>query len=271
MKRLLLAAAFTAAFTAPALADTPQHLVDSSTLALEDMMGGAQGSQAQEFLRKARAVLVCPNVFRAGFIFGGEGGGCVMSARTPDGGWSNPAIYSMGAGSFGLQAGVQSAEVMMIVMTNGGLNALLNSQFKLGADAGVTFATLGAGVSGAMSTAIDADIIGFSKAQGLYGGVSLSGSVLSNNSGAEQQYYGQELDARQIVIEGQGNNPGANPLRETLRRYGGPAPIAQPQYQQEQPQNQYPQQQQQYQAPPQNQYQAPQNQYQAQPLSRPAQ
>ena len=184
-------------------------------------MGGAQGSQAQDFLRKAKAVVVCPNVFKAGFFFGGEGGGCVMSARTADGGWSNPAIYSMGAGSFGLQIGVQNAEVMMIIMTNGGLNALLNSQFKIGADAGLSVATLGAGVNGAMSTAANADIISFSKSQGLYGGVSLSGTVLSNNAGAEQQYYGQQLDARQIVIDGQGNNPGANPLRQTLQRYGG--------------------------------------------------
>ena len=260
MKRLLLAAVFSAAIAAPALADTPQHLIDSSTLALQDMMGGAQGSQAQEFLRRARAVVICPNVFRAGFIFGGEGGGCVMSARTADGGWSNPAIYSMGAGSFGLQAGVQSAEVMMIIMTNGGLNALLNSQFKLGADAGITFATFGAGVSGAMSTAIDADIIGFTKAQGLYGGVSFSGSVLSNNAGAEQQYYGQTLDARQIVVDGQGNNPGANPLRETLARYAAPAGLA--------PAPMAPQQQQ---YPAQNSYQPPQNSFQAQPLPQPGQ
>lgn len=221
MKRLLLAAALAAGTAAPALAANPQHLVDSSTLALEDMMGGAQGSQAQDFLRKAKAVVVCPNVFKAGFFFVGEGGGCVMSARTADGGWSNPAIYSMGAGSFGLQIGVQNAEVMMIIMTNGGLNALLNSQFKIGADAGLSVATLGAGVNGAMSTAANADIISFSKSQGLYGGVSLSGTVLSNNAGAEQQYYGQQLDARQIVIDGQGNNPGANPLRQTLQRYGG--------------------------------------------------
>ncbi|MBU6419722.1 MAG: lipid-binding SYLF domain-containing protein [Proteobacteria bacterium] len=260
MKRLLLATALSAAFAAPALADTPQHLIDSSTLALEDMMSGAQGNQAQAYLRRAQAVVICPNVFRAGFIFGGEGGGCVMSARTSDGGWSNPAIYSMGSGSIGLQAGVQTAEVMMIVMTNGGLNALLNSQFKLGADAGITFATLGAGVSGGMSTAVDADIIGFSKAQGLYGGVSLSGSVFSNNAGAEQQYYGQQLDARQIVVDGQGNNPGANPLRQTLARYGAAdTTAAPPQYQP--PQQQYPQQ----------PYQAPQNSFQAQPLPQPGQ
>jgi lipid-binding SYLF domain-containing protein len=226
MKRLMLAAAFSAAFTAPALAANPQHLVDSSTLTLEDMMGGAEGSQAQDFLRKAKAVVVCPNIFRAGFFIGGEGGGCVMSARTGDGSWSNPALYSMGSGSFGLQIGVQSAEVMMIIMTQGGLNALLNSQFKVGADAGISVATLGAGVNGAMSTATNADIISFSKSQGLYGGISLSGTVLSNDSGAEQQYYGQQLDARQIVIDGQGNNPGANPLRMTLQKYGAPAPVA---------------------------------------------
>lgn len=228
MKRLLLAAAFTAALTGPALADTPQHLVDSSTLALEDMMGGAEGSQAQEFLRRAKAVIICPNVFRAGFFFGGEGGGCVLSARTADGGWSNPAIYSMGSGSFGLQIGVQSAEVMMIIMTENGLNALLNSQFKIGADAGLSVATLGAGVAGALSTAWNADIISFSKSQGLYGGISLAGTVLSNDSGAEQRYYGEAFAARQIVIDGQGNNPGANPLRQTLQRYGAPAPAPVP-------------------------------------------
>ncbi len=223
MKSLFLGLAITVAtFAAPvmAMADSPQHLVDSSTLAVEDMMGGTEGTQAQTFLRRAKAVVICPDVFRAGFFIGGEGGGCVMVARTADGSWSYPAFYNMGSGSFGLQIGVQNAEVMMLIMTNGGLNAILNSQFKLGADAGLAVATLGAGVSGAMSTAINADILTFSKAQGLYGGISLSGSVLSNDAGVEQAYYGQQLDAREIVVDGQGANPGANPLRTILTRYG---------------------------------------------------
>ena len=220
MKKLWLAAAVAATFTTPAWADNTQHLVDSSTLALQDMMSGSQNSQIQTFLQKAWAVVICPNVFRAGFLIGGEAGGCVLSARTQDGGWSNPAIYSMGGGSVGLQVGLQNAEVMMIVMTKGGLNALLNSQFKIGADAGITVATLGAGVNGSMSMATNADIISFSKSQGLYGGVSLAGNVLSNDAGREQSYYGQPLDARQIVVDGMGNNPGANPLRELLARYG---------------------------------------------------
>ena len=79
---------------------------------------------------------------------------------------------------------------MMLIMTDGGLNALLNSQFKVGADAGLTVFTLGAGVSGAMSTAINADIISFSETEGLYGGISLAGSVFSNDANADQSYYG---------------------------------------------------------------------------------
>jgi lipid-binding SYLF domain-containing protein len=223
MKRLLLAATLAlapalACFT-PAKADSPQHLVDSATLALEDLMDSLTSTPAQNLLRKAKAVVICPNIFRGGFIFGGEGGGCVMSARTADGSWSYPAIYGMGGGSFGLQAGVQNAEVMMIIMTDGGLNALLNSQFKIGADAGVSIASFGTGVNGSMSTAINADIVSFSKSQGLYGGISLAGSIMSNDSKAEQAYYGQPLGAREIVVGGQGQNPGANPLRTLLGRY----------------------------------------------------
>jgi SH3 domain-containing YSC84-like protein 1 len=224
MKRLLLAITIAAAsLGAPstAFADSPQHLVDSATLSLESMMGGSEGSQAQQFLRRAKAVVICPNIFRAGFFIGGEGGDCVMVARGRDGGWSNPAFYTMGSGSFGLQIGIQNAQLMMLIMTNDGLSALLNSQFKFGADAGLTVATLGAGVNGSMSTGLTADIISFSKSQGLYGGVSLAGSILSNDSSTEQNYYGSALDARQIVVDMQGSNPGANPLRATLAKFGG--------------------------------------------------
>ena len=224
MKRLLLAATLLAAPMFSACAATPgtqQQLVDSSTLAIESMMGAADSTQIQSVLRKARAVVVCPNIFRAGFIIGGEGGGCVMLARAAGGSWSNPAFYTLGSGSFGFQVGVQSAQVMMMVMTTGGLNALINSQFKFGADAGLTIATIGANANGSMSTALDADIITISKTQGLYGGISLAGSVLANDSGAEQSYYGRMLDAREIVLGMDGANPGAGPLGTTLARYGG--------------------------------------------------
>ncbi|OYV53943.1 MAG: hypothetical protein B7Z78_00920, partial [Rhodospirillales bacterium 20-60-12] len=136
MKRLILAASLFAGSAMLPLAayaqNAQQQLVDHSTLAVEDMMAGAQGSQAAQFLRRAKAVVICPRVFRAGFIVGGEGGGCLLVSRAAGGSWSAPAFYNMGGGSFGFQAGVQDAEVMMMVMNETGLNALLNSQFKIG-------------------------------------------------------------------------------------------------------------------------------------------
>jgi len=222
MNRTLAALAIAATLAAPAaaLADTPQHLVDSTTLAIQDMLGGPLGPQEQQLLQHARAVVVCPNIFKAGFIIGGEGGSCLMLARNANGGWSDPAFYTLGSGSFGFQAGVQSAEVMMFIMTPGGLNAILSSQFKFGADAGLTIATIGAGANGSLSTALDADIVTISKTEGLYGGVSLQGSVLAGDSNTDEAYYGTPVEARQIVVDLQGHNPGATPLRGILRRYG---------------------------------------------------
>jgi len=221
MKPSLFALAACLAFPGIALADTPQHLVDSSTLAVQDMLSGPVGPQEEDLLRHARAVVVCPNIFRAGFIIGGEGGGCLMLARNASGGWSNPAFYTLGSGSFGFQAGVQSAEVMMFIMTPGGLNAILSSQFKFGADAGLTIATIGAGANGSLSTALDADIVSVSKTEGLYGGISLQGSILAGDAGTDAGYYGMPVEARQIVVDLQGSNAGAAPLRGILRRYGG--------------------------------------------------
>jgi lipid-binding SYLF domain-containing protein len=223
MKPLLLAATLLATALAPAaaFADSPQHLVDSATLALEDLLDAPGGQQAGDVLRRARAVVICPNIFRAGFVFGGEGGGCVMVARGAGGGWSDPAFYSLGSGSFGFQIGVQSAEVLMMIMTSNGLNAVLNSQVKLGGDAGLTVATLGAGVNGSMSAGLTADILTVSKSQGLYGGLTISGSIFAQNAGAQQAYYGTDLNSRQIIIDMAAHNPGANPLRAELARYGG--------------------------------------------------
>lgn len=226
MKRKLLAviaAVSLAGFSCPvaALADPPQVLVDSATLSIENIMDGAQGSAARSYLQRARAVVVCPNIFRAGLVFGGEGGACVMSARAADGAWSYPAFYNLGGGTFGAQIGVQNAQVMMMVMTSNELNTLLNSQIKFGGEAGVTAATYGTGVAGGMSTDLNTDIVTFSKSQGLYGGATISGSSLSNDANAQQAYYGTDLSARQIVIDMQGSNIGANPLRGMLARYGG--------------------------------------------------
>jgi hypothetical protein len=96
----------------------------------------------------------------------------------------------------------------------------MDSQFKLGANASIALFTLGAGVQGSTTAAVGADIIAFASSRGLYGGVSIEGSIMSIRSNWNKAYYGQPYSARQIVIEMQGSNPGADPLREILTRYG---------------------------------------------------
>ncbi|HXT78045.1 MAG TPA: YSC84-related protein [Acetobacteraceae bacterium] len=206
-----------------------QTLVDRATLTAQEMLTQNVSQDPKTMLQRAKGVMICPRLFKAGFFFGGEGGGCVLLARAGNGTWSYPAFYTMGSGSFGLQAGIQDSQLLLLVMTQKGLNALMDSQVKLGADASIAVATLGGGVSGSTTTAVGADIVAFSAARGLFGGISLEGSVISARTEWNQAYYGQPYAARQIVIQMQGANPGADPLREVLTRYGvaaGGAPRA---------------------------------------------
>jgi len=214
-----------------------QSLVDRATLTVQEMLSGSEGPQtdAVGLLRRSRAVMVCPRIFRAGFIVGGQGGSCVLMARDGAGSWSSPAFYSLGAGSIGFQIGVQDAQVMMMVLTNKGLGALLDSQFKIGADASVAVATIGGGIAGATTAAAGADIVTIAKARGLYAGLALDGSLMSTRSESNRAYYGKDSSSRQIVIDMAAHNPGADPLRAALMRFGAggaqPAAAAQPQYQ----------------------------------------
>jgi lipid-binding SYLF domain-containing protein len=223
--RLILLAGLFGAALAPAMAETlqdQQALVDRATLAAQEVLNDAQGHDAREMLPRARAVMICPRVFKAGFLFGGEGGGCVLLARGGQGSWSSPAFYSVGGGSFGLQAGIQDAEVMMMIMTTNGLRAVMDSQFRLGADASVAVVTVGGGVEGATTTNLNADIVAFARTRGLYAGVSLQGSVMSSDSGGDAIYYGQEVGPVDILMAMRVNNPAADPLRAVLMRYGSP-------------------------------------------------
>ncbi len=205
-----------------------QQLVDRATLAAQQMLNDVNGTDAQTVLRKARAAMICPQIFRAGFLLGGQGGSCVLVARAGGGSWSAPAFYGMGGGSIGFQAGVQDAEVMLIIMSEKGLTAVMDSQFKLGADATATFVDLGGGVEGATTAALRADIVGFTRARGLFAGVSLGGTLMSTKSDWNQAYYGKPVAAQQIVVGVEVSNPGADPLREVLSRYGTPVAEAAP-------------------------------------------
>jgi lipid-binding SYLF domain-containing protein len=198
-----------------------QDVVDRSTLALQEILNSTQSKDVVDTLRSARAVIICPQVFKAGFVIGGSGGNCVLMARAAAGSWSDPAFYTIGSGSFGAQVGIQDAEVMIMIMNDRALGAVMQNHFKIGGDASLAFATVGAGVGGATTTAMRADIVTFSRTRGLYAGVSIEGSVLSPDTDADVAYYGQPYNAPQIVVQMMANNPGANPLRATLSQYGG--------------------------------------------------
>jgi SH3 domain-containing YSC84-like protein 1 len=240
-----------------------QTLVDRAALTVQEMMTQTVSQDPKIMLRRAKAALICPRVFKAGFFVGGEGGSCVLLARSGNGTWSYPTFYDIGSGSFGFQFGVQDSQLMLLIMTNRGLNAVMDSQVRLGANVSVAVASVGAGVQGATTAAVGADILAFAEARGLFGGVSLDGGVMSARTDENQSYYGQPYAPRQIVLQMQGVNPGADPLREVLTRYGmpegQPTPPPGGAYQQPQP----------YQPPPgQQPYQAPQAQptpYQPQP------
>jgi lipid-binding SYLF domain-containing protein len=221
MPRFLIAALFALLLPIAAHAQTEQQtLVDRATLTVQELLGNNNANDARNLMRRAKGVMVCPRVFKAGFILGGEGGDCVMSGRTQNG-WSNPAFYGIGTGSVGFQIGIQDAQIIFIVLTDKGLQALLDSQFKIGADASVAVATIGAGVQGDTTAAFNADIVAFAQARGLFAGVSINGSLLSNRSDWNQIYYGRPTGAQQLVISNEGNNPGADPLREMLSRFSG--------------------------------------------------
>ena len=205
-----------------------QTLVDRAALTVQEMMTQNVSQDPKTLLRQAKAAMICPRVFKAGFFVGGEGGSCVMLARAGNGTWSYPTFYDLGSGSFGFQFGVQDSQLMLLIMTTRGLNAVMDSQVRLGANVSVAVATLGAGVQGSTTTAAGADIVAFAAARGLFGGVSLEGGLMSARADENQAYYGQPLAARQIVLQMQGVNRGADPLRELLTRYGAAEAAYQP-------------------------------------------
>ncbi len=230
-----------------------QTLVDRATLTVQDMMTQNVSQDPKTLLRRAKGAMICPRMFKAGFFFGGEGGSCVLLARSGNGTWSYPTFYDIGSGSFGFQFGIQDSQLLLLIMTNRGLAAVMDSQVRLGGNASVAVATVGMGIQGATTAAIGADIVAFAAARGLFGGVSLEGGVMSARVDENQAYYGQPLAPRQIVLQMQGINPGADPLREILTRYGGsdfgapggppgafPPPPGQPGYPSPQPSPGYP-------------------------------
>jgi lipid-binding SYLF domain-containing protein len=196
-----------------------QALVDRATLTVNEFMRDQHAADVRAVIKRARAVMVFPRIFRGGFILGGEGGSGVLLARDGAGNWSSPAFYGIGSGSIGLQAGVQDSQMMLFIMNDRALNAVLQSQFKFGADASIAIATIGAGIEGSTTAALRADIVSVSRSRGLFAGVSLSGSLLSRRNEDNAAYFGRQVSSEDIVLRMEVHNPGADNLRAALASF----------------------------------------------------
>lgn len=143
-----------------------------------------------DLLERAEAVAIFPGVVNAAFIFGGRGGVGVISRRTPTG-WSAPAFFKIGGGSFGAQIGGQKIDYIMLIMNKGGLKGLLEDKFELGGEASVAAGPVGRSASATTNPTLDAGILSYSRARGLFAGVALKGVVITPDNDRNQAVYQQ--------------------------------------------------------------------------------
>lgn len=196
-----------------------QSLVDQSLSSARKVLSGRDYPDALRLMTNARAVLIIPELVQGGFIIGAAGGRGVLVGRSQPSNWSYPSFYGMGSGSLGLQIGGKVSEIVFIIRTEKGLEAIMNHKFKLGAEAGVTMVAIGAGFEGATTSAFGADIVAFATSAGLFAGASVEGSYLDADNDWNSLYYGPGATTRGIVIERKFTNPGAEPLRQFLAKW----------------------------------------------------
>lgn len=190
-----------------------QGLVDKSRITFQSFMADPQMVWLRDNLNQAKGLLIIPSLLKAGFFLGGSGGSGVLIVKDPQkGSWSQPAFYTLGAASFGLQIGGEAAEVIMMVRTQKAVDALLTSSFKLGADTSVAVGPMGAGAK----ANVMADIFSFSRSKGAYAGLSLEGAVMATRDKWNEAYYGKPTSPVDILVKHAVSNPGSAELRNAV-------------------------------------------------------
>lgn len=214
---LVAASALILATVKPAGAvSEPEVLVDEATLTIEKLMVDPNMPELRAYLEHAHGVLIVPQMFRGGLIVGGQGGSGVLLVKGSDGSWSSPAFYTLGGASFGLQIGGEMSQVVFTIMNEGAVDALINNQFKMGADASVSVGPIGKGISASTTTNFSEDIYAFSKSVGLFGGGMLEGSAVLKKTSWNELYYAAGADPEKILIDRKYFNPHADKLRASL-------------------------------------------------------
>ena len=197
------------------MATEQQGLVDKARVTFESFMADKNQSWLQENLNQAKGLIIIPSLLKAGFVVGGSGGsGLLIVKDDKTGQWSQPAFYTLGSGTFGLQIGAEAAEIIMMVRTQKAVDRLLTSSFKLGADTSIAVGPVGAGAK----TNVVADILSFSRTKGAYAGVSLEGSVFNTKDKWNEAFYGKAVSPADIIVKRSVSNPGSKALRESVAK-----------------------------------------------------
>jgi lipid-binding SYLF domain-containing protein len=221
MKRfLILGLVFS--FALPSLAQKKENeRLDQSATVLKEILGMPEGIP-QDLLDKSVCVVVYPSVKKAAFIVGGSYGRGVITCRSGknlDGPWSAPAMFALEGGSFGFQIGGQATDFVLLIMNESGANSVMSSKVKLGADASAAAGPKGRDTSAETDVVMKAEILSYSRAQGLFAGVSLEGSTMRSDDGANKALYGKDLSAKEIVREDKAPVPAAaKPLLAELEK-----------------------------------------------------
>lgn len=197
---LLALLSLTSCRSAGEFGSEPEQLVGRARITFKSMMSDNQYPGLVDLASRAKAIIIVPSQLRAAFIIGGRGGNAVMLVRDAQNQWSPPAFYTLGGLSFGLQVGGNSSEIVIAVMTERGLNAILDRQVTLGGDAGLAVGELGKGVNAATAIGLKSDMYAFARSEGLYLGASLEGSVISPRHVWNRQMYGSSVSPRNILI-----------------------------------------------------------------------
>jgi SH3 domain-containing YSC84-like protein 1 len=175
-----------------------QDSIDRLSMAsdtLTAMINAPDKGIPEEVLSNAKCILVIPHLVKGGFVVGGEHGRGIASCRTPEG-WSAPAFVSLGGGSWGLQIGLEGVDVVMLVMNDNGLQHLLSSKFKVGADASASAGPVGRHASAGTDWKMNSEILTYSRSKGAFAGISLNGAVVEQDKDSTRAIYGGDRSFR---------------------------------------------------------------------------
>lgn len=177
----------------PAGSEDQIKKVEDAVRVVSEMMKESDKGIPAGLVRDCAGIAIIPDVIKAGLIVGGRHGRGIVLVRTKEGGWSDPAFIELTGGSIGWQAGVQSADIILVFRTPRSVENISQGKFTLGADAGVAAGPLGRSAEASTDTALKAEILSYSRSRGLYAGLTLQGSSIQEDRKANRDFYGAEI------------------------------------------------------------------------------